>query len=122
MLFRSNDNLDKSKPVTGAKVYDIYCRACHQKDGKGDGLRFPPLDNSEWVRGDKKRLIRVLLNGLEGTIEVKGKPYNSLMPSQSFLTDEEIAQVLTYVRQNFENDASEVSAGEVSKLRDGKNK
>lgn len=118
-----NDNLDKSKPVTGAKVYDIYCRACHQKDGKGDGLRFPPLDNSEWVRGDKKRLIRVLLNGLEGTIEVKGKPYNSLMPSQSFLTDEEIAQVLTYVRQGFGNEASDVSAGEVSKLRDGiKNK
>lgn len=117
-----NDNLDKSKPVTGAKVYDIYCRACHQKDGKGDGLRFPPLDNSEWVKGDKKRLIRVLLNGLEGNIEVKGKPYNSLMPSQSFLTDEEIAQVLTYVRQSFENDASEVIAGEVSKLRDSKNK
>ncbi len=112
-----NDNLDKTKPVTGAKVYDIYCRACHQKDGKGDGLRFPPLDNSEWVGGDKKRLIRVLLNGLEGTIEVKGKPYNSLMPSQSFLSDEEIAQVLTYIRQNFGNDASEVNTGEVNKLR-----
>lgn len=117
-----NDNLDKTKPVTGAKVYDIYCRACHQKDGKGDGLRFPPLDNSEWVRGDKNRLIRVLLNGLEGAVEVKGKPYNSLMPSQSFLSDEEIAQVLTYVRQSFENNASEVSAAEVSKLRDNKNK
>ena len=61
-----NDNLDKGKPVTGAKVYDIYCRACHQKDGKGDGLRFPPLDNSEWVNGDKKRLINILLNGLAG--------------------------------------------------------
>jgi len=118
-----NDNLDKSKPVTGAKVYDIYCRACHQKDGKGDGLRFPPLDNSEWVKGDKKRLINTLLNGLEGTIEVKGKPYNSLMPSQSFLTDEEIAQVLTYVRQNFDNNASTISSGEVNKLRgDIKNK
>jgi glucose/arabinose dehydrogenase len=112
-----NDNLDKTRPVTGANVYNIYCRACHQKDGKGDGLRFPPLDNSEWVSGDKKRLIRVLLNGLEGTIEVKGKPYNSLMPSQSFLTDVQIAQVLTYLRQSFGNDAGEVSASEVSKLR-----
>lgn len=112
-----NDNLGKSKPVTGAKVYDIYCRACHQEDGKGDGLRFPPLDNSEWVKGDKKRLINILLNGLEGTIEVKGKPYNSLMPPQSFLTDEEIAQVLTYIRQNFDNNASDVDAGEVNKLR-----
>jgi len=112
-----NDNLDKSKPVTGAKVYDIYCSSCHQKDGKGDGLRFPPLDSSEWVMGDKKRLINILLNGLEGTIEVKGKPYNSLMPPQSFLTDEEIAQVLTYIRQNFDNNASVVSSGEVNKLR-----
>lgn len=112
-----NDNLDKTKPVTGAKVYDIYCRACHQEDGKGDGLRFPPLDNSEWVKGDKKRLIKILLNGLEGTIEVKGKPYNSLMPPQSFLTDEEIAQVLTYIRQNFDNNASDVDAREVNKLR-----
>lgn len=115
-----SDNLDKSRPVTGANIYNIYCRACHQKDGKGDGLRFPPLDNSEWVTGDKKRLIGVLLNGLEGTIEVKGKPYNSLMPSQSFLTDEQIAEVLTYVRQSFGNDASGVSAGEVSQLRNDK--
>lgn len=111
------DNLDKSKPVTGASVYNIYCRACHQRDGKGDGLRFPPLDNSEWVTGDKKRLIGVLLNGLEGTIEVKGKPFNSLMPSQGFLTDEQIAQVLTYVRQSFGNDAAEVSAAEVNSVR-----
>ncbi|HZI52328.1 MAG TPA: PQQ-dependent sugar dehydrogenase, partial [Chitinophagaceae bacterium] len=68
-----DDNLDKSKPVTGKRVYDIYCRSCHQKDGKGDGLRFPPLDNSEWVKGDKKRLMNIVLNGLEGAIEVKGK-------------------------------------------------
>ena len=112
-----NDNLDKSKPVTGSKVYNIYCRACHQKDGKGDGLRFPPLDNSEWVVGDKKRLINILLNGLEGTIKVKEKPYNSLMPPQNFLKDEEIAQVLTYIRQNFDNNASVVTAREVSDVR-----
>ena len=112
-----NDNLDKGKPVAGTKVYDIYCRACHQKDGKGDGLRFPPLDNSEWVTGDKKRLINILLNGLQGTIKVKDKPFNSLMPPQNFLKDEEIAQVLTYIRQNFDNEASVVTPEEVSKVR-----
>lgn len=112
-----NDNLDKSKPVTGAKVYEIYCRSCHQKDGKGDGLRFPPIENSEWIKGDKKRLINILLNGLQGNIEVKGKPYNSLMPPQSFLTDEDIAQVLSYIRQNFGNNASVVSIDEVNKMR-----
>ncbi len=117
-----NDNLDKSKSVSGAKVYDIYCRSCHQQDGKGDGLRFPPLDNSEWVKGDKKRLINILLNGLEGTIEVKGKPFNSLMPSQKFLSDEAIAGVLTYIRGNFDNKAGAVHADEVKKIREaGKN-
>ena len=118
-----NDDLDKGKPVAGSKVYEIYCRACHQKDGNGDGLRFPPLESSEWVKGDKKRLINILLNGLQGTIEVKGKPFNSLMPPQTFLKDEEIAQVLTYIRQNFDNNASVVTSDEVSQFRNNqKNK
>lgn len=112
-----NDNLDKGTAITGEKVYDIYCRACHQRDGKGDGNRFPPLDSSEWVIGDKKRLINVLLNGLEGPIEVKGKPYNTSMPSHSFLKDEDIAQVLTYIRENFGNNAGAIKQEEVKKLR-----
>jgi mono/diheme cytochrome c family protein len=111
------DNLDKNKVVPGAKVYDIYCRSCHQKDGKGDGLRFPPLDNSEWVTGDKKKLIDIVLNGLQGPIEVKKKPYSGSMPQHSFLKDEDIAQVLTYIRQNFGNNASVVSPGDVNKFR-----
>ena len=112
-----NDNLDRNKPVAGTKVYDIYCRACHQRDGKGDGLRFPPLDSSEWVTGDKKKLINILLNGLQGTIKVRDKPFNSLMPPQNFLKDDEIAQVLTYIRQNFNNEASAVTPGEVAETR-----
>ena len=112
-----NDNLDRNKPVAGTKVYDIYCRACHQRDGKGDGLRFPPLDGSEWVTGDKKKLINILLNGLQGTIKVRDKPFNSLMPPQNFLKDDEIAQVLTYIRQNFNNEASAVTPGEVAEAR-----
>ena len=112
-----NDNLDKGKTVAGAQIYRIYCRACHQRDGKGDGVRFPPLDNSEWVNGDKKRLMNVVLNGLEGTIEVKGKPYNGSMPQHSFLKDEDIAQVLTYIRQHFNNNKDSVTAAEVKIAR-----
>jgi glucose/arabinose dehydrogenase/mono/diheme cytochrome c family protein len=112
-----SDNLDKDKPVSGAQVYNIYCRACHQEDANGDGMRFPPLANSEWVNGDKKRLINIVLNGLEGNIEVKGKPYNSVMPPFSFLKNEDIAQVLSYVRKNFGNNASTVDAAEVNKAR-----
>ncbi len=111
------DNLFKDKPLPGAQVYNIYCVSCHQHNGKGDGNRFPPLDSCEWVYGDKKRLINVVLNGLNKPIEVKGKTYNSLMPQHSFLRNEDIAEVLTYIRQHFNNKAGVVTAEEVSKAR-----
>ena len=95
--------------------------SCHQHDGKGDGSRFPPLDSSEWVNGDKKRLIGILLNGLEQPITVNGKTFNNLMPKHDFLTDDQLALVLTYIRQNFSNHSSEVTADEVAKERNSAN-
>ncbi|MEJ7768309.1 MAG: c-type cytochrome [Chitinophagaceae bacterium] len=112
-----NDNLYKGTALPGEQVYNIYCVSCHQRNGKGDGNRFPPLDSSEWVNGDKKRLIDVVLNGLNKPIEVKGRPYNNLMPQHSFLKDEDIAQVLTYIRQHFNNFSSAVTVKEVSEVR-----
>ncbi len=112
-----NDNLDKDKPVLGSKVYGVYCAACHQRNGRGDSQRFPPLADSEWVLGDKTRLIEVLLKGLEGPIEVKGQSYNNVMPQHDFLKDEDISEVLTFVRQSFGNSASAVSADEVKAVR-----
>ncbi len=112
-----SDNLDKDKPVAGSKVYTVYCAACHQKNGMGDSQRFPPLGKSEWVTGDKKKLIELLMKGLDGPIEVKGKPYNNIMPQHSFLKDEEIAEVLTHIRQNFGNNESDVTKEEVALIR-----
>jgi glucose/arabinose dehydrogenase/cytochrome c553 len=112
-----NDNLDKGQLVAGEKVYSVYCSACHQRNGMGDSQRFPPLAGSEWVTGEKERLIRVLLKGLEGPIEVKGQPYNNVMPQHSFLSNEDAAQVLTYIRQNFGNQASAIRPEEVNKVR-----
>ena len=111
------DNLEKEVATGGEKLYQTYCGACHLKDGKGDGSRFPPLDSSEYVMGDKTRLINILLNGMKQPITVKGKQYNGLMPSHSFLSDKDLALVLTYIRQNFDNKSSEVSPGEVEKER-----
>ncbi|MEP6845792.1 MAG: c-type cytochrome [Panacibacter sp.] len=111
------DNLQKGIVSGGEEIYRTYCVACHLNDGKGDGLRFPPLDSSEFVNGDKKQLINILLNGLQKPIYVKGKAWNNVMPSHSFLDDEQIAMVLTYVRQNFGNNASEVTAAEIAPLR-----
>jgi glucose/arabinose dehydrogenase/mono/diheme cytochrome c family protein len=112
-----NDNLDKDAPVAGAKVYSVYCSACHQRNGMGDKQRFPPLGNSEWVTGDKQRLIELVLKGMEGPIEVKGQSYNNTMPQHGFLNNEEIAEVLTHIRSNFGNKSSAISKEEVMEVR-----
>jgi glucose/arabinose dehydrogenase len=112
-----NDNLDRGKVLPVAQLYTTYCSPCHQRNGGGDASRFPPLNGSEWVTGDKTKLISVILNGLTGTIDVKGATYNSIMPKHTFLKDEDIAQVLTYIRQNFGNNASPVTPEEVTAVR-----
>lgn len=108
----------EQKLETGKNVYNQYCLACHQADGAGVAGAFPPLKESDWVAGDKNRLISVVINGLEGPIEVNGQQYNSMMPSQGFLADEQIAAVLTYVRKSFGNDAEEIMVEEVKAVRD----
>jgi len=116
-----NDNLVKGMLEGGAKTYATYCISCHQLNGEGDGNRFPPLAASEWVVGfkwgDKEKLIRLLLGGLEGPVEVKGKSYNNVMPAHSFLSNEDAARVLTYVRNNFGNKGMPISASEVEEIR-----
>jgi glucose/arabinose dehydrogenase len=111
------DNLTAGKMDSGQLLYSTYCASCHQKNGKGDGTRFPPLDNSEWVKGDKNRLIGILLTGLSGRITVKGRGFNEAMPANSFLKDKEAALILTYIRRNFGNNSSAISPAEVSKIR-----
>jgi mono/diheme cytochrome c family protein len=111
------DNLQKGVAIGGERIYQTYCASCHLIDGRGDGSRFPPLDSSEFVFGDKNRLINILLNGLQKPITVKGKPFNGLMPSHSFLPDKDIALVLTYIRQNFNNKSSEILPAEVERQR-----
>jgi mono/diheme cytochrome c family protein len=117
----TRNNMASAMLTGGAKLYDTYCANCHQKNGKGDGNLFPPLAGSEWVTGgkfmEKDLAIRVLLNGLEGPVKVKNVPYNSVMPKHSFLSDDQIAQILTYIRNNFGNNSSLVTASEVKKVR-----
>lgn len=112
------DNLQKDEADQGALVYRTYCAGCHQGNGKGDSSRFPPLVDSEWVSGDKERLIGLTLNGLEGTIEVNGAVYTGVMPQHAFLSDEQIAAVLTFVRSKFGNEASSIEVAEVQKVRE----
>lgn len=111
------DNLMRGQLAAGSKLYNTYCASCHQQNGKGDGTRFPPVAESEWVNGDKKTLIDLVLNGLSGPITVKGVGYNEAMPPHSYLKDTEIAQILTYLRSSFGNNASFVSPNEVARYR-----
>lgn len=101
----------------GKKVYDSVCLACHMADGSGVPGMHPPLIQTEWVNGDKERLIEITLNGMSGKIEVNGETYNSVMPPHSHLSDKQIADVLTYIRQSFGNNASEITIDEVQKVR-----
>jgi mono/diheme cytochrome c family protein len=111
------DNLEKDMIEAGARVYNLYCAPCHQRDGRGDGARFPPLGKSEWVVGNKKRLIELLLNGMEKPITVNGEAYEGTMPSHGFLSDEDASAVLTYIRKSFGNQASSISIADVEEAR-----
>lgn len=111
------DNLFKGMATTSV-VYSTYCIACHQADGKGDGNRFPPLAQSEWVNYNTPRLIKVILSGLKGPVKVKGLSYNEVMPGHgSFLSDTQIAEVLTYIKSNFNNLPEIVTPEEVGAVR-----
>jgi mono/diheme cytochrome c family protein len=101
----------------GKTVYLQNCLTCHQADGGGVPNMNPPLIKTDYVLGDKTRLIKIVLNGFNDRVEIEGEMYNNVMPSLNHLTDKQIADVLTYVRSNFGNKASAVSSAEVKKLR-----
>ncbi len=115
-----SDNLHMSSEYEGGILFNTYCATCHQRNGMGDNNRYPPLAGSEWVNGDKERLMGIILNGLQGEVEVNGKTYNGLMPAHSgFLDDGAVASIITYIRKNrgFGNNSSTVSPLEVAKVR-----
>jgi mono/diheme cytochrome c family protein len=105
----------------GHEVYhrEAHCVTCHQEDGKGlPEANFPPLDGTLWVNQDTDRLIKIVLKGMMGEITVKGRTYNGAMtPFEALLNDEEIAAVLTYVKNSFGNKSGTVQPDQVKKIR-----
>lgn len=106
----------KASYTAGAAVYAQSCAACHQADGGGVADLNAPLIKTDYVLGNKTRLINVLLKGLKG-VEINGEKYSNAMPSHSFLTDKQMADVLTYVRNSFGNKAGAVTRSEVAAVR-----
>ena len=110
--------------VKGAEIYrrEGFCMTCHQPDGLGlESAHFPPLAKSVWVTQNDERLIKLTLHGLQGPIEVNGKKYPGLVPMTAFeglMTDDDVAAVLTYVRNSFGNKAPMITPEQVKKVRE----
>jgi len=100
----------------GKQVYHDQCLACHMADGLGVQGMNPPLVKTKFVLGDKVTLVKIVLNGMTG-IEVEGDDYHGVMAPHADLTDQQIADVLTYVRNSFGNKAKAVTAAEVKAIR-----
>jgi mono/diheme cytochrome c family protein len=104
----------------GKKVYDMVCLACHMRNGSGVPGMHPPIIESDFVNGDPDALIKIVLNGLKGEMEIKGEVYNSEMPPQAHLTDQQIADVLTFVRGSFGNTSGPITPEQVASVRASK--
>ena len=104
----------------GKKKFSATCAACHGPTGEGNaGSGFPPLAGSEWATGNTERMAMIVLNGLQGPITVKGKPFQNTMPTQAVgMTANDLGAVMTYVRKNFGNDASIVTPEMAQKALD----
>ena len=102
----------------GAEVYAKVCAACHQPDGTGMGNVFPPVSDSDYLRADVNRAIHSVIHGLSGPITVNGVEYNAAMPPMPYLSDEEVADVLTHVLEEW-NGGGSVSVAQVAAVRAG---
>ncbi|MGZ4961210.1 MAG: c-type cytochrome [Limisphaerales bacterium] len=125
--FANFEEVDAAQPkdekaktlIAGKKLFDPNCGACHQVDGMGAAGKAPPLVGSEWVLAPKPdRIIRVVLDGLGGPVDVKGQQWNlNMVPWKTSFDDEKIAQILSYVRSSWGNNASVVKPEQVKEIR-----
>lgn len=115
-------NIDPAVMNLGRQKYLNLCANCHGTQGEGMTRFAPPLQNSEWVTGDKEKLAMILLHGMEGPVLVNGKEYDipdilPNMPSFSTLQNKDIAAISTYIRNSWSNSGEAISAGTVGKIR-----
>lgn len=109
----------EERTASGEKLYAAHCAACHQANGQGLAGAFPPLTGSRYLAEGAGPAISVVLNGLSGPITVNGSNYNAAMPGLSYLSDEEIAKILTFVMNSWGNPGGEVNPAEVAATRGG---
>jgi mono/diheme cytochrome c family protein len=101
----------------GFKVYNQQCLPCHQADGSGVPNMYPTLHNTDWINGDNATLINIVLNGLDTEIEVNGEYFKTSMAPLKHLNDQEVSDVLNYVRKKYGSDKTEITVEEVQSVR-----
>jgi len=106
----------EERMTLGERSYKVNCLACHQANGEGIKGAFPPLAKSDYLMADTKRAINVMHNGLSGKITVNGVEYNGVMPKVN-MTDDDIANVLTYIRNSWGNEGGKVTLKEVQEAK-----
>lgn len=111
------DNLDRKDYSEAARTYNTYCGKCHERNGEGNS-RFPPLKGSEWLAGNIHQPLHIVLNGMEVEMMVRGRRFINRMPAfANVLSDKQLADILTYIKREFNNAKDSVSVQEVSKAR-----
>ncbi len=101
----------------GKQIYNQVCAACHQPDGAGVGNVFPPLAGSDWLNADSDASIAAIVHGLSGEIVVNGARYNGVMPAMTNLSNEDIANVLTFVYDSWGNSGKRIEPAQVAEVR-----
>jgi nitrite reductase (NO-forming) len=115
----ASGTLTKEQQIkAGQARFTGTCSVCHQDNGQGIPNVFPPLAGSDFLMADKQRAVGIVLNGLTGKVTVNGNTFNSVMPPMSQLNDDELANILTYVRNTWGNTGEAVSADEVKHIRE----
>jgi cytochrome c551 len=99
--------------VQGERLYELNCSNCHQADGKGFGLLYPPLAGADFLKGRKDSIICIIRNGMSGPVTVNGQVYDQAMPGNEKLTDLEIAEILTYLYVSWEGEERVTDVNEV---------
>jgi mono/diheme cytochrome c family protein len=102
----------------GQLVYTSKCVTCHQPDGSGSSGLNPPLIKTSGIQGGKQELIELVIRGSSRHTGMDGQKYQNIMPPNPEMTDDDIANVLTYIRKNFGNKASVVKVSEVKAARE----
>ena len=116
LVFSQSNSLEQSIK-RGQEVFNATCKNCHQENGQGMPGAYPPLAKSDFLAQDTKRAIGIVVNGLDGEIFVNGKKYNLDMPAQKQLNDQQVTDVLNFVRNNWGNKGKAITVAQVRSIR-----